>query len=95
MIAALGPKLSYLLHPLPLLFTAALSTTKQPRKGTGMRLHLKRMQMTETCAQVICAGVWHNVVLCCLCWLLASALPLSLMPLYSTKIGAVVRYRSC
>ena len=40
--------------------------------------------------QVICAGVWHNVVLCCMCWLLASLLPLTLAPLYSTRHGATV-----
>ncbi len=40
--------------------------------------------------QIICAGVWHNVVLCCMCWLLASLLPLTLAPLYSTRHGATV-----
>ena len=41
--------------------------------------------------QVICAGVWHNVALCCLCWLLALSLPFTLAPLYATKQGAIVR----
>ncbi|CAK0736192.1 hypothetical protein CVIRNUC_000706 [Coccomyxa viridis] len=40
--------------------------------------------------KIICAGVWHNVVLCCMCWLLASLLPLTLAPLYSTRHGATV-----
>ena len=42
--------------------------------------------------QVVCAGVWHNAVLCALCWLCALLLPLLLTPLYSTGIGATVRY---
>jgi hypothetical protein len=47
--------------------------------------------MLKADLQVICAGVWHNVALCCLCWLLAMSLPLALAPLYSTKQGAIVR----
>lgn len=42
--------------------------------------------------QVVCAGVWHNAVLCALCWLCALLLPLLLMPMYTTGTGAVVRY---
>ena len=44
--------------------------------------------------QVVCAGVWHNAVLCALCWLCALLLPLLLLPLYSTGTGAIVRYLS-
>ena len=43
--------------------------------------------------QVVCAGVWHNAVLCILCWLCALLLPLLLTPLYSTGTGATVRYQ--
>lgn len=42
--------------------------------------------------QVVCAGVWHNAVLCALCWLCALLLPLLLVPLYSTGSGTTVRY---
>ncbi|KAK9817848.1 hypothetical protein WJX72_003051 [[Myrmecia] bisecta] len=42
--------------------------------------------------RVVCAGVWHNAVLCVLCWLLALMLPWLLLPLYSTGQGAVVRF---
>ena len=45
--------------------------------------------------QVVCAGVWHNAVLCALCWLCALLLPLLLMPMYTTGTGAVVRYSQC
>lgn len=41
--------------------------------------------------RVVCAGVWHNAVLCALCWLCALLLPLLLLPLYSTGTGAIVR----
>lgn len=41
--------------------------------------------------QVVCAGVWHNAMLCALCWLCALLLPLLLQPLYSTGTGAAVR----
>ncbi len=42
--------------------------------------------------QVVCAGVWHNAVLCALCWLCALLLPQLLTPLYSKGTGAAVRY---
>ncbi|KAL3136923.1 hypothetical protein ABBQ32_006529 [Trebouxia sp. C0010 RCD-2024] len=41
--------------------------------------------------RVVCAGVWHNAVLCALCWLCALLLPLLLLPLYTSGTGAVVR----
>ena len=40
--------------------------------------------------QVVCAGVWHNGLLCLTCWLSALLLPMLLLPLYSTGQGAVV-----
>ena len=40
--------------------------------------------------QVVCAGVWHNGLLCLACWLSALLLPMLLLPLYSTGQGAVV-----
>jgi hypothetical protein len=40
--------------------------------------------------QVVCAGVWHNGLLCLTCWLSALLLPVLLLPLYSTGQGAVV-----
>ena len=43
-------------------------------------------------AQVVCAGVWHNAVLCAACWALAFCLPWLLLPLYATGRGAVVRW---
>ena len=42
--------------------------------------------------QDICAGVWHNAVLCALCWVCALLLPLLLAPLYSNGNGATVRW---
>ena len=42
--------------------------------------------------QVICAGVWHNAVLCCMCWVVALSLPWILSPGYSIGNGAVVRW---
>ena len=41
-------------------------------------------------SQVICAGVWHNVVMCACCWAAAAALPALLAPFYATGIGAGV-----
>jgi hypothetical protein len=41
--------------------------------------------------QVVCAGVWHNCVLCAGCWAAAAALPAALAPFYSTGCGAAVR----
>ncbi len=43
---------------------------------------------------MVCAGVWHNAVLCCACWLLAFCLPWLLLPLYATGRGAVIRRAS-
>lgn len=42
-------------------------------------------------AQVVCAGVWHNCVLCVGCWAAAAAMPAALAPFYSTGGGAAVR----
>lgn len=42
-------------------------------------------------AQVVCGGVWHNVVLSAGCWLLALLLPFLLWPAYSSGHGAVLR----
>ncbi|EIE24169.1 hypothetical protein COCSUDRAFT_41457 [Coccomyxa subellipsoidea C-169] len=44
--------------------------------------------------RVICAGVWHNAVLCCMCWVVALSLPWILSPGYSIGNGAVVRQLS-
>ncbi|CAL8462284.1 g1815 [Coccomyxa elongata] len=41
--------------------------------------------------RVVCAGVWHNAVLCCICWIVAVSLPWILLPGYSVGNGAVVR----
>ncbi|DBB04615.1 TPA: hypothetical protein ACH3X1_012685 [Trebouxia sp. C0004] len=41
--------------------------------------------------RVVCAGVWHNAVLCALCWLCALLLPQLLTPLYFKGTGAAVR----
>ncbi|KAK9863384.1 hypothetical protein WJX84_000295 [Apatococcus fuscideae] len=41
--------------------------------------------------RVVCAGVWHNAVLCVVCWMTALLLPWLLLPLYSSGHGAVVR----
>ena len=48
--------------------------------------------MSGKCAgsQVVCAGVWHNVVMCACCWAAAAALPALLAPFYATGIGAGV-----
>ncbi|KAK9826787.1 hypothetical protein WJX81_000744 [Elliptochloris bilobata] len=40
--------------------------------------------------RVVCAGVWHNVVLCACFWAAAAALPLVLSPLYAAGSGAAV-----
>ena len=40
--------------------------------------------------QIVCAGVWHNGLLCLACWLSALLLPVLLLPLYSTGQGAVI-----
>lgn len=53
------------------------------------------MKLHGSALQVVCAGVWHNAVLCALCWLCALLLPLLLMPVYTTGTGAVVRCSHC
>lgn len=40
--------------------------------------------------RIFAAGVWHNAVLCVLCWGFGAALPLLLFPLYSTGAQIVV-----
>ena len=50
------------------------------------------LKLPGSSIQVVCAGVWHNAVLCALCWLCALLLPQLLTPLYSKGTGAAVRY---
>lgn len=46
-------------------------------------------------SQLVCAGVWHNVVLCGMCWAVAVTVPWLLLPMYRTGQGAVVRSVHC